>query len=115
MSQPTVRDMVRAIQKQLRDGAITPDMARESLVQLTSLYGNVLDELREAEAAYKIVLLGHLSMEAKANRARMHAEASPEYGRWRAVKDTERLVIEMIRSSKTYLRSLEEEMRLSGR
>ena len=113
MSQPTVRDMVRSIQRELRAGAITPDMARESLVQLTSLYGNVLDELREAEAAYKIVLLGHLSMEAKANRARMHAEASPEYGRWREASDVKHLVVEMVRSCKAYMRSLEEELRLA--
>ena len=113
MSQPTVRDMVHAIQKQLRDGALTPDMARESLVQLTALYGNCLDEAREAEAAYKVVLLGHLSMEKRANRAKMHAEASPEYGRYREAVDVKQLVVEMARSCKAFMRSLEEELRLS--
>lgn len=110
----TIRERVREIQKDLRDGALTPDMARESLVHLTALYGNVLDELRAADADYKAVLLRHLNSETKANRARMHAEASPEYARVREAADTKALVIEMVRSCKVYLRSLDEEMRLSG-
>lgn len=110
----SIRERVKEIQKDLRDGALTPDMARESLVQLTALYGNVLDELREADADYKAVLLAHLNAETKANRARMHAEASPEYARVREADDCKKLVIEMVRSCKVYLRSLDEEMRLAG-
>jgi hypothetical protein len=113
MAEQTIRDRIRGIQKELRDGALTPDMARESLVELTALYGNVLDELREADAEYKAVLLQHLNAESKANRARMHAEASPEYARVREASDTKNLVVEMVRSCKAYLRSLEEEMRLA--
>ena len=54
----SVRERVKKIQIELRDGALTPDMARESLVQLTALYGNVSDEQREADHAYKIVRNG---------------------------------------------------------
>ena len=38
----SVRERIKAIQKELGDGALTPDLARESLVQLTALLGNVL-------------------------------------------------------------------------
>jgi hypothetical protein len=110
----TIRQRITTIQRELRDGALTPDMARESLVTLTALLGNVNDEQRAADSAYKHVLLDALKTHAKANRARIEAECSPEYLRAREAKDTETLVIEMIRSCKAYLRSLSEEMRLAG-
>ncbi len=109
----TVRERVRVIQKGLRDGALTPDMARESLVTLTALLGNVNDEQRQADSDYKRVLLTCLQTEQKANRARIVSEISPEYARAREAKDTATLVQEMIRSCRAYLRSLDEEMRLS--
>lgn len=109
----SIRERIKAIQKNLRDGALTPDMARESLVQLTALLGNVNDEQRDADAAFKAVLLAAMRSESKANRARIVAETSPEYARAREAKDTEKLVTEMVRSCRAYLRSLDEEMRLS--
>lgn len=113
MAELSVRDRIRVIQKELRDGALTPDLARESLVTLTALLGNVNDEQRLSDAAYKTVLLGCLNTHAKANRARIEAETSPEYQRAREAKDTASLVVEMVRSCRAYLRSLDEEMRLA--
>lgn len=109
----TVRERVHKIQKDLRDGALTPDMARESLVQLTALLGNVHDEQRQADHEYKLVLLGCLQGDEAANRARIRAEVTPQYQRAQEAKHVADLVIEMIRSCKVYLRSLDEEMRLS--
>lgn len=109
----SIRERIREIQAELRDGALTPDLARESLVTLTALLGNVNDEQRAADAAYKAVLLACLDGGEAANRARIRAEVSPEYQRAREAKDTGTLVVEMIRSCKAYLRSLDEEMRLA--
>lgn len=109
----TVRERVREIQRDLRDGALTPDMARESLVTLTALLGNVNDAQRVADGAYKAILLQCFEVEKKANRARMVAETKPEYLAAREAKDCETLVVEMIRSCRAYLRSLDEEMRLA--
>ena len=109
----TIRDRVRKIQGELRDGALTPDLTRESLVQLTALLGNVHDEQRAAEHAFKVVLLECMQTYAKANRARIAAEVSPEYQRAREAHDTAELVVEMIRSCKAYLRSLDQEMQLA--
>ena len=109
----TIRERIRAIQKELRDGSITPGITRESLVVLTALMGNVTDELRHADHAYKVVLLKCLEGEEAANRARIRAETSPEYTRMREAKDTLDLVVEMIRSCKVYLRSLDEELKLA--
>lgn len=113
MSNKSVRERIAAIQRDLRDGALTPDLARESLVQLTALLGNVSDEQRVADGEYKQVLLDAMRSESKANRARIVAETSPQYQRARTAKDTQTLVIEMIRSCRAYLRSLDEEMKLA--
>lgn len=113
VTQPSVRERVKKIQGDLRDGALTPDLTRESLVTLTALLGNVNDEQRVADLDYKHVLRAAYESEQKANRARLVAETSPEYARSREAKDTRELVIEMIRSCRAYLRSLDEEMRLA--
>ncbi len=109
----SVRERIRAIQKQLGQGALTPDLARESLVHLTALLGNCNDEQRAADHEYKLVLLGCLQGSEPANKARIRAEVTPQYQRSREAKDTADLVVEMIRSCKVYLRSLDEEMRLA--
>lgn len=109
----SVRERVREVQKLLRAGSPTPDQVREALVTVTALLGNVNDELREADHEYKLVLLGCLQGDEAANRARIRAEVTPQYVRAREAKDTRDLVVELIRSSKTYLRSLDTEMQLS--
>jgi hypothetical protein len=113
VSEDSIRHRIAKIQKNLRDGALTPDVARESLVQLTAMLGNCNDEQRDADHEYKLVLLGCLQGDEAANRARIRAEVTPQYQRAREAKDTAGLVVEMIRSCKSYLRSLDEEMRLS--
>lgn len=109
----TVRERIAAIQKELRDGALSPDLTRESLVTLTALLGNVTDEQRAADHEYKLVLLGCLQTHDKANRARIAAEVTPQFQRAKEAKDTRELVIEMIRSCKAYMRSLSDEMNLT--
>lgn len=109
----TVRERIGAIQKELANGALTPDLARESLVRLTSLLGNVHDAQRKADHEYKLVLLGCMAGGEAANRARIRAEVSEQYQAATEMKDLANLVIEMIRSLKTYIRSLEEEQRLT--
>jgi hypothetical protein len=109
----TIRDRISAIQGELANGALTPDLARESLVRLTALLGNVHAEQRHADHEYKLVLLGCLQGDEAANRARIRAEVTPQYLRSREAKDLADLVVEMIRSCKAYMRSLEEELRLA--
>jgi hypothetical protein len=111
---PTIRDMVRTIQVELRDTEVAPSRARELLIELTALSGNCSTEVRESEADYNVVLLAHLDGSEKANRATIRAKATPQYARMREAADTFKLVVEMIRSLKTVIKSVEEEMRMSG-
>lgn len=110
----SVRDLVKAIQREMRESVdLLPDRASVMLTQATALLGNVNDELRAADQAYKQILLHCLRTTEKANRARIEAETSPQYQRWQEARDVKDLTIEMIRSLKVFLRSKEEEMRLS--
>ena len=105
--------MVRQIQVEVRGGDLPPDRAREVLNTLTSLIGNCNDELREADMAYNVVLLHYLDADEAANRANIRAKTSPEYARMREAKDTLTLVVEMVRSLKTVLKSQQDEMGLT--
>lgn len=110
----SVRDFVKAIQKELRESVdLLPDRASELLNHATALLGNCNDEVRSADIEYKRILLHCLRTAEKANRAKIEAETSPQYARWQEARDTRDLTVEMIRSLKVYLRSRQEEMRLS--
>ena len=111
----TVRDMVKAIQVEVRDRAsdLSPERASELLMQLTSLIGNINDEIRVADAEYGTVLLACYSSEETVNRAKIVAETTPAYQRKRAAKDAKELALQMIGSLKYYLKSKQDEMRLA--
>ena len=109
----TIRDMVKAMQVEIRDTDLQPSRAADLLTRLTALMGNVNDEIRIADQEYALCLLGHLQQEEKANRAKIQAEVSPQYQRKREARDTKELVIELVRSLKYFLKAKEEEMRLS--
>lgn len=80
---PPVLERIREIHEQFLDGNRSPHEMRTDLIELTALFGQCQDELRAADY------------------------------RAREAKDAARLVIELIRSCKAYLRNLEEEMRLT--
>ena len=110
----TVRDMVKAAQKDIREGDLTPGRASDLLAQLTSLLSTVLEEIREADLDYALVLLRYLNSDEAANRAKVRAEVSPEFQRKREARDTQTVLVELIRSLKIILRAQTEEMRLQG-
>jgi uncharacterized protein (DUF1501 family) len=109
----SVRDMIRTIQREIRDTDLQPDRGAELLTKLTALMGNVADEQREADALYAVVLLRHLDSEEAASRAKIRAETTPEYARKREARDVKELAIELVRSLKQYLRTKSDEMRLT--
>lgn len=113
MSQPSVRDLVRDVQREVQKGELHPGRASELLLKATALMGNCSEEIRLADAAYAEVLLECLRSDEAANRAKIRAETTPQYLRKREARDTKELVVELARSLKYFLRSAEEEMRLT--
>lgn len=110
---PSVRELVKAMQKEARDTDLQPERAAELLVKLSALSGNCADEIREADMDYNAVLLTYLDGEEAANRAKIRAMTTPEYRRAREAKDTFALVVELVRSLKYFLKAKQDEYEVS--
>lgn len=104
--------MVADIQREMRKGELTPDRGANYDNVLSSLLGNCLEEIREADAAYNAVYLRELEARGKANRAKVVAETSPEFLRRQEARDTEKLILEMVRSLRHLGRVNSDAMRL---
>lgn len=110
----SVRELIKQMQTEIRGVSdLQPTRAAELLLKLTALLGNCADEIREADHAYAVVLLQFLDADEAANRARIRAETSLPFLRKREARDTRELAVELVRSLKYFLKSKEEEMRLS--
>ena len=110
----SIRERIAAIHAQQLRGQTTPSEAAQWLATLGALVGNVLQEIREAEADFNVVYVQQLDTEGKANRAKIRAELTDEYKRLREARDTLKLVESMTASLKYLLKAHESEMRLSG-
>lgn len=109
-----VRDIVKSYQREIQQTAdLLPDRAAELLMKLSALIGNVLDEIRDADAEYAVTLLHFLETEKKANRAKIRAEISPEFRRKQEARDTQKLIEELTRSLKYYLRAKSDEYQMA--
>ena len=92
---------------------LTPDRAREILVELSALSGNVLEEIRKRDLEYNRKLLDCYKKESKANRAKIEAETSEEYQKKREAKDLKEICSELINSLKYFIRGKENEWKES--
>jgi hypothetical protein len=110
----TVRDRIAAIHAQQLRGGTTPIQAAEWLSTLGALVGNVLTEIREAEADYNGVYVGWLEKVEKANRAKIYAERTPEYMRLREGRDLLKQVEHQMATLKYLLKAHEVEAKGSG-
>ena len=110
----TVRELIHAIQQEIRETDLLPDRAADLLRQAAALLGNCNDEIRAADYSYNLVLLRAFESEEKANRAKIRAETSPEYLRKREARDTRELLLEMLRSLKYFLRAKADELQYAG-
>lgn len=109
----TVREFLRDAQADMRRAELVPSHASELLNKLTALIGSANTELRQREMAYKRELLQAYKTHDTANRAKIAAETSVEYEAYLEAKHVKEEIVEAIRSLKAYLRTQEEEMRLS--
>ena len=108
----TVRDRVAAIQRRVLTEAVTPKLASEMESQLSALLGYILHAVTDAQIAFNETLMECYAREAKANRARILAETTPQFRALREAKDAHAMAVEMIRSLRQMQRMYSEEMRL---
>lgn len=109
MSEPTIRERVESIQKEILKGELNPQRASEMMVELSAIFGNVNTEIRQRDMEYNKILLACYESETKANRAKIRAEISPEYEAKMVARNTKELLVEMVRALKYYQRSFGEE------
>ena len=109
MSEPTIRERVNLIQNEILKGDLSPARASDMLVELSAIFGNVNEEIRQRSMEYNKVLLDFYESETKANRAKIRAEISPEYEAKMIAINTKELLVEMVRSLKYFLKSSAQE------
>jgi hypothetical protein len=113
VAEPTIRQRIATIHAAQLRGNATPHEAAQWLATLGALTGNILAEIREAEADYARVYAEWLDKESKANRAKIRAELTPEFARAREARDTFKQVEQQIGTLKYLLRAYESEERLT--
>lgn len=109
---PTIRERLLQIQSQIINAALSPADVRDNLLLLTALLGNVIDEHRVADHAFHVLVAAHIEAGNSVASAEARARTSQQYVRSREAADAERLTLELIRSSKIFLTSLDNEMKL---
>lgn len=108
----TVREMVQAFEREVRDPDIAPGRVNAIHVALSSLLGPINAEVRGAQLDYNRVLLKYRGECKSAADAKMQADVTEEYARLEEAKGTRDAVMEMIRSLRKASDSLRDEMRL---
>lgn len=112
MSEPTVRDRLRVIERAMLVGDLHPAQAREYLSITTALLGVCNREVTEADLSFNAFLAGCRRTTKTSAEARMEAEDSPQYRRKREAEAEQANCEEMVRTLKVLLKSLDSEMRV---
>ena len=106
---PTNREFLDQFKDEIKQTDLDPHRANEILSTVTSLYGNLVDDLKATKLAYNTVLLACLHSEKSANRATIKAETSPEYQAFFEAQTTLKYADKISSFLKGYLRMKKEE------
>lgn len=109
----TIRDLVNGIAIELRDKDLPPSSVRSHLMTLSGLLSACVLRTRQTELAYKRVLVQCMKEHGAANKGEMVAQTTEQFEAFREAKDVERMCVEMMRSCKAFLKSLDTEIGLS--
>lgn len=115
MTEKTVRGMLADIQRELLETAdLPPGRAQELLNATTALLYNCNEDVRKAEMAYRVVYRALFKALEKAAHAKIEAECSPEYEKYREAQDMHKLAEQMIITLRGAVRLHTEQMRMGG-
>lgn len=107
----TLREKVNEYQNEILQGEVLPERAIEILKELSALYGNILDRIKDTEFTYNKILLTHFETEKSANRATIKAKTTKEYQDLLEALNTKELVKKMMSSLNRYTDYKKEEMK----
>lgn len=109
----TSSERLAQIQADLLQPDAGPQIARRHLVTLTAMWGDFRSAATEAELRFNHVHGACRATHDTAKDAEIAAKATAEYAAFRRAKDEEAFVLELIRSCKAAMRSIDEEMRMA--
>ena len=107
----SIRDIIKGITNEVYSENLLPDRAVDLRRELSAIYGNVLDVIQKMELDYKLVLLKELDKHKSASRATIVAETTQEYQDFVEAKNNEKILLKMMSSLNTFIRSKEEEFK----
>ena len=107
----SLREMIIKRQNEVASGDLHPVRCAEILVEISALYGNILDEVRRRQMTYNTILLNAYDETKTANRPKLKAETTKEYNRLLRAKNLEKVTIEIIRALKYFLREKSTELK----
>jgi hypothetical protein len=106
----TIRDRIKSIATQMLSSKPTPAALREFEVSLAGLLWSINDEVCAAELEFRKAVLVANSKTAAGKK--QIAEAGPEFARLIEARATHESCMEMLRTCRSNVRSVSEEMRL---
>jgi hypothetical protein len=110
----TIRETINEYRNKIRDCSnLGPSEASKYLVELSALTGNVNEELLKVMMDYNYKKSEFLTEIKSVAKAEVKAQCTEEYRRLQEVKGYRDLIVELIRSLKYFLRSLEDERSFS--
>jgi hypothetical protein len=109
----TLSERLAQIQADLLQPDVGPQIARRHLVTLTAMWGDFKTAATEADLKFRHVRGACRATHASAKDAEIAAESTAEYAAFRRAKDEEAFVLELIRSCKAAMKSIDEEMRMA--
>ena len=110
----TIRELINEKRDKILNQDLTKQEASKMLVEFSALMGNVTEEIRIREAKYNQVLAEQLAQEKSVARAEVLSKITPEYRKFRRARDEEKVLIELIRSLKYYLKAKGDEWEAAG-
>lgn len=108
----TIRDRIHDIGVSMLTGDPSPADVRDHEITLAGLLAATNKALTGAELAYRRKLAALRADSKSAADAKLHAEATPEYGDLLEAKGARDSCMEMLRTCRSFSRSKSEEMRL---
>ena len=106
-----IREIVSKAQEKVYEEGLLPDEAVDLMRTLSAVYGNVLSHIQKTELLYNRILLAELDKEKVAAKAKIVAQVSKEYQDFLEAKNTEKLLLKMLSSLKTFVKSKTEEFK----
>lgn len=115
MSEKTIREIINEYRNRVANTSeLTPAEAAEIVAELSSLMGNVNDEILARDREYNEKLLLILNQEdMKVNKAMIMVKVTSEYLNLETAKNLGQVVIEMIRGLKYYIKAKGDEWNTS--